>query len=847
MKPWIVLVLVLLAGGLLWSLLASDGERSPVATIGPSVQHVVPTLRPESQAAPVPATPNGDAAITAARSALPALTPLPVTSPTQAPGFEGEPVTIRGRFLYPNLRPAPNVAWEVEVKRNAGSAAASASEVLRGASTREGTFEVRIPIQRARRFTLHARLADFVRVNRRWRSLSPGSVEDLGDVRLERTGTLEGRVVDRRGAPVTAGWTVSMEDKSRESRTTELDSEGRFRFEDVAPGRGVRLWVDTRSRSLHRRAEVVSAETTTVELVYEGPDPRTSVLVEVQAPPYAQRPIYDGNFGSALVLETSSGERYPERLNNRNRFLFENVPSGACRLRIEHADYQPFSQANVHAGDEVTALLQGSCALVLDVRDAVTQKSLEPVSLHGRLRTLRGDDWSKDYELHPGGEALAGGRFEGLVSGDWELIVAHGKRRTTLPLSALQAGEARTVTVELGPGTAIEGRVLLADGRPAVDQLVQLLAPARTADSATSPVTRNKNPHSESRRELEAVSTDKQGRFRVDLARPGRYAVGASRGIGLRTATPVFFVAEGKLVSDVELVLHVGGWIHGTVVRAPEDADVWMRVAVVIPGTRREDRASEAKGPIHRLNSGGTFLHGPVPAGLVEVYVLPDAQGIQYDDEGRPVLGLKLGSVTVRDGGEHDVTFHMEPLAHLVVNVRMNGEPLRRAQVLVGSKGLPQAQVSTNFEGTTRPIVLPPGETSLNVTNFLWACPYIHPDPLELLAGERRELAISFETASGRLRLVDTADRALHEGLVMILPEYGERDEFQASRFPGQSVLATNENGILELQLPAGRYRIRRLADRSEGFAARARPDDPRFVPFTWTRSGPDEERLELP
>jgi hypothetical protein len=162
--------------------------------------------------------------------------------------------------------------------------------------------------------------------------------------------------------------------------------------------------------------------------------------------------------------------------------------------------------------------------------------------------------------VHDGSAPLAGGRLDGVVPGDYVLVLAadgHGLRSTDI--DGLAPFETRALELELGPGAWVAGRVAHADGTPAPGTRVSCLLPAPRDDSPASPVltldTALRGAEvTRQRREIARRAAAADGSFRFELPRSGTYVL-AVLSPARSPVSRLVSVVEDEGVGGLELVI----------------------------------------------------------------------------------------------------------------------------------------------------------------------------------------------------------------------------------------------------------------------------------------------------
>lgn len=224
---------------------AADGGRAVAMSPG-STRAAIPPVRESPRSVSLEPAPTVSAA---------ARTPVDgdESAPTEDALEPGAPApTLCGRFLLPDGTPAVGVDLYVLGR------AADPDRVRRfglpfdwvtptGETGVDGRFALRFDPPRAFAFELRGRLAGYANAWRRRSEIAPGETVDLGDVVLERPGSVEGAIVDVEGnALAQSGWLVHAladppaEDLELLGHALPDRETGRFQIEGLPP-RAVRL------------------------------------------------------------------------------------------------------------------------------------------------------------------------------------------------------------------------------------------------------------------------------------------------------------------------------------------------------------------------------------------------------------------------------------------------------------------------------------------------------------------------------------------------------------------------------------------------------------------------------
>jgi RNA polymerase sigma-70 factor (ECF subfamily) len=772
---------------------------------------------------------------------------------TQRAGATGATATtaeIRGRLVYPDGSPAGGVpitleGWEASSERVRLHGVPEDWTDLAGASDAEGRFTLRFEPHPAFKFKLEAKAPGHARIRWHRSEIRSDETVDIGDIRLIRGGTLEGRVVDATGAPLAGApvvVTASAPDNAYsgafapawEHAICRRDT-GAFRIDDLPPGR-VQLEADSANTGSIAGpvVEIRANESVTADIVHRGPSPARSIALSVDTRPFH---LLESSItaSSVRLIAPDGTARSPSR-SSSSEFFFDELGDGLHALEIDDPRFVRWSEAGLLAGSRARARLVPSAALELDVRTTEG----EPIERYAvRVELLESRSSARLVELHDGKTPLAEGRVS-VPPG--ELIVnalADGigaSARVTL-----EPGETRALELVLGGGTAITGLVVHPDGSLAPEISVTLIQPAEKDDSAASPFLPGRGSRAASifRGELDSTATDARGAFRFDLATGGAFALRAARGDLLETSTEAFTVEEGTTRSDERLVLPHGGRIRA-ILDAPNAACLaGMKVWAAPAESRPHQRFDLGRKLACSVQPGVPVEIGPLPPGPVRVFaLLPDTHQHGRTWSGSGISGgRELALLEVIDGETVEAQLVLDECpGDVTVEVRVNGVIGSGVSVTL----LPVAQDdSTRFEGATGtdgrfgPVRAFGGEYEAYLSDRSAGWSLRHPRTFTCPAGSAALAILEVELASGALVCTDEHGLALagQEVTVLRLAQDGNRTHVVTR--------TADATGRVELTLVPGEYALQ-LGPYDP------RPPRPDVVPFTWTASGPLEERVRL-
>jgi hypothetical protein len=308
-----------------------------------------------------------------------------------------------------------------------------------------------------------------------------GSVHDLGELVLEREAALTVWVVDKRGQLLTQGWSVeTIATASYES--TDAPHRVQGTYQSVSPIDAVRgsvhLWNLPPGRvhlvargpegveSNKINLEMAAGDTRHVQLLYEGPDPATFVVLEVRSP----RRIEGDELCARTADATQRGFTYALMGCKRHptggwslRMWGALEGTGPWTLECLDTRFRLAAQHQLRPGAKLSVELVGSAALALDVVDAETGRPIEApmlelVDLHPTDSVAEPQELSAEYLIRR--------PLTGLVPGDYRMSVgaaSFAREETFLRLASNAVLAAR---VELRRPVTYSGRLVDAHGAP---------------------------------------------------------------------------------------------------------------------------------------------------------------------------------------------------------------------------------------------------------------------------------------------------------------------------------------------------------------------------------------------
>lgn len=599
---------------------------------------------------------------------------------------------------------------------------------------------------------------------------------DLGTLGLVPGAVLEGLVTDPRGKAITGArvWVVEDSGGSKKLRTapilamrpsTSTRAAGRFRVEDLEPGRRFHLVVDHDDFLTEsvRGVRIPGRQPLTVIL-------RPAARVAGQVVDENQQPVPEAEV-SLLGRELAPGVLSPITLQAREplsvitdeagRFVLDKLEPGGARVRASAEGFQPsaYQELELEHGQAVSDL-----RLILEpgaiLEGTVTKADGGPVV--GARIEVGG----------VGAESQAEGSFRiaGIPPGPQRVEVRHQSFNSLVRELEIVPG-VNAVDLILAGDWSVSGLVLEEDGEPLEGVRLRLRLHVL-----------------HEMREYKAV-TGTDGTFRVDGVANGPYAIRARKEGYVPFEESKAFEVDRAPVEGLELVLRRGAAVSGRILGV--DFDDLARVEVHAESDRwpRVDGAVDYEGAYELLDLGpGDWrliarLRGGARQAEARIKIEPEVGELSQDIEFATGLTL-TGRVTYDD------------------------EPLSATSVFLSNFGLAvRRSVFSDHEGRFRVEDLQPGRYRLALSNLEELLLY----NLDFELYEDRDLAINIETArlSGVVR--DAASSEPLSGALVAFQMLVGGDPAAAAQRPGSLVtVGTNDEGFFSIErLTAGAYQAR--------------------------------------
>ncbi len=778
---------------------------------------------------------------------------VPVTAETIVPAplaehESGPQAILRGSYVFPDGSPAPGVGLSLRsTASDLVNGLADQPEIWKDREARsdvEGRFELRFDPPLSGSLALEGSLEGFARTSWSWFEFLPGSVVDLGEIALERPGTIVGRVVDADGRPVLLPWMIwAVHEDEVESELTALptlveadSTTGEFRLEGLAPG-----WVSLGAAAHdiqvngRPRVEVRSGEVVEATIRYEGPDVSKSLRIrvvvqpaEILQPEAATVRLFRGG-----VLLASA----PQQQGASPILVFQELEPGTYEVAIEDPRFERWWMGGLQPGQAVTARLRGSAGIVLQICDAETSAMIPRYGLAVRFPRASesvGEHWLQSATTEP----PADGHFDGLFPVACRLrVLADGYACAEIDLPDLAPLERRPLRIQLERGHTIAGIVQQADGRPAAGLTVELQA--GKLDLALLEDRDRQVELRWERREPRVERTKAGGRFQFAGVASGMWTVFVSLGQGTSAFANVEIGVEDP--EPIELRLPGPSFLEGRVL-GEEGSDLEGLFVRVLPGTKLQVDPDDffstgfEDAVVTVIGRDGAFRVGPLSEGEHAVLLVHSVTSrVTFDEtaSGWQDGTLGLDRIRVRHG-------------ETLVREYQLGEdtPGRiRAQALLDGASLAGGNISFSFadanarvwgtqdldaQGSMRSPPLRPGLWNIEVKDAGERWTYGPPQPIVIEPGRETSVHVDLDMTPGHMEVW-----AAGEGVLLTNTRVNWSCE--DCPFSLRGSLETDDRGVLAAELAPGRYRMGTLLG-----------EDPHAVLVDWTAAGPSPSKIEL-
>jgi len=318
-------------------------------------------------------------------------------------------------------------------------------------------------------YSVEAAVAGIAYSERGWIHLGADRVRD---VVLRAACRMEGRAAERTGNPVAGAQIEAQERSTGRKVQARSSSDGSFRLEGVAPG----------VYDVIGHHETLTGVARQVPVSCLADDPRLALSFDKAATLKVQARDGAGRTPAGLtgtLFRTDAPTRAFSPASTEGGVVeFRGVPVGEYRVVVEAPGYAPFRQAvsvpipGFGMQTEVTLDREATVSGRVRRRDGTPAGSANVRALVVLSPNRAGEAVAVDSTTD------AQGRFElrGLPAGT-AVVAAVSEDLGAATRIELKETEGKTIDLELGPVTAVSGRVRYPDGRPAAGVRLETLPP----------------------------------------------------------------------------------------------------------------------------------------------------------------------------------------------------------------------------------------------------------------------------------------------------------------------------------------------------------------------------------
>lgn len=723
---------------------------------------------------------------------------------------------LRGRFLLPGGTPAANVqlsvqGWDSYQERVLRYGRPKSFEKPTGSSGPDGRFSIRFDPPRAYQFVLSGKLRGFCEASWRWSEIEPRQIIDVGDVELERGGSIRGRILDAKDRALTQGWSAHADgppqprSKGRQAVSARSDVDpttGEFFLDGLPPGSAslkahsrIANWIEGPT------VAVRAGEETRADIRYNGPDNESRIVVVTFSQPF----LVLGWDAAEITIRAPGFEprKAVKIAGSTQSHSFDDLPPGEYTIEVRDPNFLPWSKSGVRPGTSVSAMLKGNAAVTLTVVDDVTEQVIDHYALDVRFDNAQFAPAT--FRLfEDGDEPPRGGLVEGLVPYDQTLIV-HAKGYADCEVSAqhLAANERRPLVARLVRGKRVEG--IVRHGGPSRSPAAGISVSMTPSDDEGR--ARHRIGFGFGTADEVTTKTTANGAFAFEGVAPGEYTLLADDGALLRALTDVA-VVKARDAEHVELVLPAAGRLVGKIL-APEGASfaqLALRVDPVVEPAREFDELSmfDRTAAEVAIEADGSFRSAWAPAGEVKVSLrcplveIPTGRGSSMSTDGPAIeLGSVMLSAEVETVREFDLRANFT--GTVVARVRMKGVSAPGLSVALEGMERSSARGVTDSRGECRLGPVPPNRYRLVIcpVDSNWLC--VDPREIVVKSGETVTIDVEVTLFDGTFTLLDSKSRKALANTPVVLT-------FADTRFSARTT--SDAEGRVKLALPAGRWSV---------------------------------------
>ena len=316
---------------------------------------------------------------------------------------------------------------------------------------------------------------------------------------------------------------------------------------------------------------------------------------------------------------------------------------------------------------------------------------------------------------------------------------------------------------------------------------------------------------------------------------------------------PLVYVELAPVVLDggersVELVLPASGFLVGRLI-GPDGARFDGLSLSAQRSTPQSDKfaamlesSSIEGGSRVPVGPDGNFRLGPLPAGLIVVRLdYPDVEFATGFNSTSGTSGPQrvLGNVVIEPRGDTRQDFDLRESfpGSLSVSIHVDGQPGASMVVIAlldPDKAMSQGNMSSatsDATGVARFALLPPGSWTITVRpiDSIWT--WTAPVPVEISAGQQREMRADIVLVEGEISLVSDQDGKPFVTRGFVIKSGG-----------GEFVLVKSDGaGRVKLRLPSGHYQIADAGEGEFGWAGNSE-----FTALEWGANGPLAKTLRV-
>jgi hypothetical protein len=797
---------------------------------------------------------------------------------------------ITGHFTLDDGNPGVGIPASVSGStrdvRAVSKSGRSPEEVsIEGKTDAEGRIRFEIEALPGAEYFVEVRGPGLAKEEWRLRDLFPGHRVDLGDVKLQRSGSIVGTMTAPDGSPIPGGFYVMARRKGDVEATRGPDRESIYEYGmpekgsteyrvdnipagtyEVEPNVNGFGWFNDGMRTV----EVTEGTETRLDLIYSGPDlsHRVRIVVFVQ-PFYTLTPRRD-----RVSMATLEGRTIAATHCDMEALDFDGVPDGPCTLTIDDPRFEKLVRTGLRGGSHTDITLRGAGSVIVIARDAENSKAIEDVAVSQEVGLDR-------FLLRGFADPrLENGLLEGVLPGDSCLFVkAKGYSEIAVELKDLKAGAPRTIEVALDAG---------GEASPPSAVVAGVVRDSKTAKPLAGVVVAAER--SDGEWERKATIADGAGAYRLEGLPAGHWSVRATRGDTVASSVHRLELDAGERREDVDLVVPFGvdvvGNVFGLGVIAEEEPHLAFSRVEKKPGSdgvegAGEDDASRSPGRQEvRVDRGGAYAENGIAPGRYRVeleYGGRECLNGPARMMNSPTQRALLADVEITDAANQRFDFDASVVTTGIIHARVECDASLRGFLLVVARppDLPRQETNDDVsvgaddesaaiddvdseeewfdefansvfddaegdvpgsianlapDGSAR-LVLPPGRWRIGARHSGGEWTIDAPELVEVKGGDEVEALIRVVVVPSSIRLVEAGtQRPLADESIRWLHSTSSRRAGVTGR--------TSGDGVLSLALPRGKVTLS-IAPRS----SRSKDNRAGAAEITWP---PTDETVVL-